>query len=261
MEKINRFLAKHCLVLNVIACVLIMVLYCITVEEMGILAFGLLLLASNYIPVWMYRRSDALLKKPAQILDNTCDPYPYLEELQRQRTYSGAWTHKYNRMMLEAGALCIVGRPVEAYRLLSPLQERLMRSRFMHLQLVYCGSMVSVCRALERGHEVEVWHAKYMERFYKVKNKRMKARIEAIQPMYMARYHTFRREHTQAMTILQQIYPKKLYDQVAVAMLCAKNYLPMGETDKAKEALRFVAEKGNRLHIAEIARKMLAEMD
>ena len=43
-------------------------------------------------------------------------------------------------------------------------------------------------------------------------------------------------------------------------MLFAKIYLKTGETEKAKEALTFIKEKGNRLYAVTVAEKMLAEI-
>ena len=265
MEKLNRILAKHYMVFYIAGVVLLMSWYCWSIETLGTGAGILVLLfCLAAIPVyaaWLGRRYVILLKKPMQILNTECDPEPFLEEVQRQRAYSGPWNMKCMRIILEASALCIVGRATEAYQLLGPIQQRIMESRQFALQLNYCGQMVGTCRVLERAHEVEVWHAQYMEYYHKIKNKRLKAKFDEGLPLYLAQYYVFRREYDNAMVYIPQLKPKSLYDQVVIAVLCARAYLLVGEKERVKEALRFAVNKGNKTYAVQIARQMLAEMD
>ena len=265
MEKLNRILAKHYMVFYIAGVVLLMAWYCWSLETLGS-GVGTLVLLFCFVAIagyaaWLGSRYVVLLKKPIQILDTECDPEPFLEEVQRQRAYSGPWNMKSMRIILEASALCIVGRATEAYQLLGPIQQRIMESKQFALQLNYCGQMVGTCRVLERAHEVEVWHAKYMECYNKIKNKRLKAKFDEALPLYLAQYYVFRREYDNAMVYIAQLKPKNLYEQVMIAVLCARAYLLVGEKERAKEALRFAADKGNKTYAVQIARQMLVEMD
>lgn len=261
MEKLNRFFAKNYYAVYIVCSILSFVVYVLLWQTVGLLAL-LIACALIYLSAaWLASRSGRLLKNPGQILENQCDPYPYLEEVQRQRDYSGPWTLKYNRTMLEAAALVLVGQPEQAYQMLTPMQEKVFKSRFTALQLVYSGTMVSVCRALDRVYEVENWQAKYMELLPKLKNKRLKQVYTDGLPMALALYHTFRKEHELSQQHLQQFTPKSMYDRVHVAVVSAENNIAMGETEKAKEALRFVVENGNKLHVVILARQMLEELE
>ena len=262
MEKLNRFVAKHHVPIYVICSVLWIALYWLTLEYLMLLALVLVCGCIFLTARWLGGRWLALLKKPMDILDNQCDPSPYLEELQRQKDYSGPWTLRYNRTICQAGALVMVGSPEEAYDLLLPLQKKLFQYQQPRvMQSIYCNSMANTCRALDRAMEAEYWHAKYMELIAKVNNKRIQQVYAERMPLYMAHYHTFRKEYDLSMQSLQQLKPKNMYEQVVAAMVYAQNYRAIGETEKAKEALTFVADNGNKLYIATRARQMLSEME
>lgn len=262
MERFNRFLAKYYLPIYVICSVLWIALYYWTVDYLKVLSLILMWCSILLTARFLGSRWLALLKKPMEILDDTCDPYPYMEELQRQNNYSGPWTLKYNRVILQAGALMRVGSSEEAYALLLPLQEKLFQSQQPRgLQTIYCDCLANVCRALDRAEEAEYWHAKRMELLAKVKNKRIQQKFAERTPMYMAHYHTFRKEYEISIQFLQQQKPKNKYEQVSASMVYARNAVAMGETEKAKEALTFVVENGNKLYIASQARQMLAELE
>lgn len=257
MEKINRFLTRFQLPVYVTLSILWTALCCWGVNVIGFwavpLAYGGILL----IAVFMGSRWVTLLKKPEKLLDDTCDPEPFLAELQRQKNYANPVGIRYNRTALEATTLVMLGQPEEAYSLLQPLQEQVFKHKMIGTQLSYCTAMVGVCRASGRRYEMENWHSKTMELAGKVKNKRLKQQLAASMPIYMARYYAYRGEHDRSMEALRAVKPEKMYHRVNVAMLCAQNDLAMGETERAKAALRFVAENGNKLHITAEARRLL----
>ena len=70
-----------------------------------------------------------------------------------------------------------------------------------------------------------------------------------------------RQQYTQALQLLEQVAPKTMRERVVLSVNYARVYLAQGETEKAKEALTFVAENGNKLYIATRARQMLSEME
>ena len=257
MEMINRFLTRFQLPVYVTLSILWTALCCWGTNVIGFwgvpLAYGGILL----IAVFMGSRWVTLLKKPEKLLDDTCDPEPYLEELRRQKNYANPAGIRYNRTALEATALVMLGQPEEAYSLLQPLQEKVFKRKMIGTQLSYCMAMVNVCRALDHRYEMENWHSKIMELAGKLKNKRLKQQIEASMPLYMARYHAYRGEYDRSMEALGAVKPKTMYDRVNVAMLRARNALALGDADTAGEALRFVAESGNKLYIAAEARRLL----
>ena len=261
MEKINRFLAKHNIAIYATSCVLWTALYCLLVRKAGIGLFVFAMVMIYLSAAWLNTRHAVLLKKPMEILDTQCDPYPYLEELQRQKTYSSPWTLRYNITLFEVFALSAIGQMEQAYQLLITLQERIFRSRYKLLQINFCTSMVALCRNLGRSYDMENWHTKFMDIFQKMKPNRQKQRLTEKMPLYLAQYHCYRQEHDRSLELLAQCTAKTLYEQVIVTMAYARNYVALDEKEKAKEALYFVAEKGNRLYIAQQARQMLAQLE
>ena len=257
MDVINRFLTRFQLPVYVTLSILWTLLCCWGTNVIGFWGVPLAYCGILLIAGFMGSRWVTLLKKPEKLLDDTCDPEPFLEELRRQKNYANPLAIRYNRTALEASALVILGQPEEAYGLLQPLQEKVFKHKMIGTQLCYCTAMVGVCRALDRRYEMENWHSKKMELMGKLKNKRLKQQTEASMPIYMARYYAYRGEYDRSMEALRAVKPEKMYDRVHVAMLCAQNDLAKGETERARAALRFVAENGNKLYIAAEARRLL----
>ena len=79
MDKFNRFCARHNIALYTVSCILWIVLYCLLVQEAGI---GMLVFVGVMICIsagWLNNRYIVLLNRPVKILNETCDPEPYLE--------------------------------------------------------------------------------------------------------------------------------------------------------------------------------------
>ena len=264
MEKLNRFVAKHVLAVYFAIVALIFALYIIVHPYLGqnqwiaiILVYVGIFLASR----WTGTRHIALLKEPMRLWDEQCDPYPFLEEIRGHRNFAGVKILKQLRLINEGSAMMALGDFNNAYYLLLPLQESVGKSKRKDLQTRYYMTVAQLCMAMDRIPEAEIWHEKMMNAYHLIKPEtRKKIFVEAM-PFYYARYYHSKQEYTQALQMLIGQEPKTLNDRVALAMHYGRNYYALGQWDKAKDPLTFVAEYGNKLYAATQARQMLAEIE
>jgi FimV-like protein len=61
--------------------------------------------------------------------------------------------------------------------------------------------------------------------------------------------------------VLGQAKPENMNERIENAMMFARTYLAMGELEKAKKPLQFVAENGNKLYFATEAKELLEKIN
>ncbi|MBE6978212.1 MAG: hypothetical protein E7438_06195 [Ruminococcaceae bacterium] len=260
MEKFNRFVTKYVRILYFASCAVMIALGTVlTNQNVGlglIVMYGGILLCS-----WFLRgRMNALIKEPLRMYLEECDPEPYREEMQKQKGYGGFKAMEINRQLGETTAMIDLGQYQQAYMLLLPMEQAIMARRDRGTQMAYCGQMGIACRKLGMDREAEDWIRKSKEVFGKIKNRKIKQQFADILRAQDAWIFCRQGQYDPARQLLDQSVPQNMRNRVRLAMNYAGLYLSQGENDLAKQALRFVAEHGNKLYIATQARQMLAEM-
>lgn len=263
MEKLYRFIAKYAWTAYWLWVICLVILWGVAVW-LGVpqVLAGVLLVGLTWIGArWIFTRDQALRRKPWAALAEQCDPYPILEELKVQQSYQGTKSMKLTRIMDYATALSEIGEEEQAYALKASIKDDVARIDSLSGHAIYSHNMSVACMKLGKWQEMEYWHQKMMEAIQRMPLDRQRHAHHKQMQGYYVRYHYSRQEYIKSLEILDSMKPGDLRQEVANAMNYARNYRAMGNTEKAKEALTFVVENGNKLYVVQQARQMLTQLD
>ena len=92
MKKMARFMVKHTGLMTIVGLVVLPVSCVIIGDALSFSDWLTYTLAAVFVFCWILLTITAgtyLLKESLEILNNQCDPYPFLKEMNAQRTYPG----------------------------------------------------------------------------------------------------------------------------------------------------------------------------
>ena len=264
MEKLNRWIAKHAMVVYAVSAVLAFVAAMVAIDRwygpwallIYLLLFGWIFLSSRFI----LNRGGALLKAPLDMLMHRCDPYPYLEEAREQMDYAGNWNMKLSRIITLALALCEVGEYEQMGQLLLSVSPEMVAKAHPANQAIYYSLLCNGYARQKKTAEMEMRHNQFLEAYQSVHNKKHKVWLEPRVISHYASYHFARQEYSQALQFLEKFPDQGLRDRVVRAYSLARIYATINETEKAMEQLEFVINNGNQLYIVTEAKALLAKI-
>ena len=260
MEKLNRWIAKHqtaSKIMNIVIWVIVGVL----LLEMGWpawLVYTLIVILGALYVIVISAAGDTLIKKPLEILRTQCDPYPFLEEMRQQQSYPANDATKQIRTINYALALRCIGEYEQAFALLSTTNIDKHAGMLPVAKVSYYNNLMDLCALMGRHQEAILWYEKTAQIFHDMKPGKQKEKLRNTVESNRATYHFCKGEWEQALQVLGRAKIENLNDRIENAMMYARVYLALGESEKAVRPLTFVAENGNKLYFATEARKLLA---
>ena len=264
MEKINRWIAKHpggCKAIIWVALVILGVWMQLELEApiwlvVIVLAAGILVFFAAIAAV-----GDALIKKPLETLKNQCEPYPLLEEVREQQSYPGNNATKQIRTINYALALRCIGEYDQAFALLSATNIDKNAGMPPAVKVVYYNNLMDLCMLMGKNQEAVIWYEKTAQIFRDIKPGKQKEKLRNTVESNRATWHFCRGEYELALQALSTAKIENLSDRIENAMMYARTYLAMGETEKAIKPLTFVEENGNKLYFATEAKELMAKIN
>ena len=265
MEKLNRWVAKHVWPIFIGGLFLFIFLILLLIPPSPPVYMYICLFASYGVFMgfgrWIFSRSAVLLKKPVSILSHTCDPYPFLEEVQVQQNYPGNRSAELSHITNLATALQETGEYDRMDALLTSTPEETVRKAHAVNQVIYFGLMFGVYARQKNTQEQELSHQKLLNTYGKIKFKRYKALLEPMMVSHHAAYHYARQEYTQGLQLLEDFPVRTLRDRVVQAYSRAKFHFALDEKETARELLDFVIKNGNKLFVVNEAQELLTKIN
>jgi len=225
------------------------------------LFYLLSLLLFVLLPALLIRRfSMKQFQKTLNLLLDACDPQKLLEQLSPLLT-RGEENSSAKQLILSNYAMGLVetGKLPEAIKIMEELLTRpIDRKVLINKAAFYCNLATCYCKngeldkakeALQKGKEILMANKSHRY-FYAYKLYFYDA--DHIILFYEGEYET-------ALTCFKNALPlaKNRYNEVCIHYRLAKIYEKLGDASQQKEHLRFVADNGNTLKIAEEARQLL----
>lgn len=202
-----------------------------------------------------------LFKEPVEHLNQHCDPYPLIEETQRQlaRKFDGP-----HRQMLEfnyAAALRESGQFEKAMEVLEKLNIDKFPGTAPYSKYSYYHNLCDLCYVLDRKEEGRIWFRKANQIYQDLPPVKAKLELEAthmLQEAEILHYEGDSDAALQKAAKIQLPHKKMILD---AAMLAAKCHLSLEEPEKARTKLQYVIDNGNRLHIAQEAAELMENLN
>lgn len=197
-----------------------------------------------------------LLRKASAELEDKCDPYPLLQETETLFSYPHKNGIELNLLINHNIALSMLGEHRKVYENLTAIDiDQYIQSP--STQFVYYNNLLACCDDLGMSEQVEQLIPKVMQLYAEIEDEKQKQRLEQTVWSLKVSEYMLRQEYTLALEILNGMKPVSLRSEVGNAMLRAKVYLALDETEQAKEQLRFVIDHGNKLWLVTEARQLL----
>lgn len=265
MEKLNRWIAKHAWLIYILSYVLAFLIAIMVInlrDDLPVIPVYIAMIAWIFACFrFAFSRCNVLLRKPTEILVNECDPYPFLEEHQRQRDYPGNSFLKHQRIVSEAMGLREIGEFTQACALLESARNEIVLRAHPINQVIYCSEMAYLSFKQMNLEEMEAWHRELMETYSKIKREKYRKYLAPVMTSHAVTYHFARKEYQQYLQALETVSVTTLRNRVVRSMSLANYHASIGETEKAKEFLKFVIDNGNRLHLVAEAKVLLEKIN
>lgn len=262
MEKLDRFMAKHPRFCCFVVILFYVAMFCwwYVIDRPTLLVPVLLFLL--VYGIWFVSAAcDRLCKKPLKILKNVCDPHPFLEEMDEQRTYPANEAGKQIQTINYAMALRCTGEYEKAFAMLSSINIDKHAVMLPAIKVVYYNNLTDLCQLMGKHQEAVIWYEKTLQIWNDLKPGEQKEKLRNAVESSQAAMHFCKGEYDQALQVLSTAKIENLSDRIENAMMYARVYLVMGETEKAVKPLTFVAENGNKLYFATEAKALLAKIN
>lgn len=198
-----------------------------------------------------------LLQEPLEILEQKCDPYPFLEEMERQMARNDMSPQRQITEVHYATALRMVGQNQRCADILDSINIDRYIGVSPQAKFVYYNNLSDVLFALGRMTEAEIWHKKALRIYDDLPAGKIKNTLTDTIQISEAEALYYQQEYDKALRKVAWISCKSTRTLLDAALLAAKCHIAMEEPEKAKEKLKYVAENGNRLYIAEEASALL----
>ena len=198
-----------------------------------------------------------LFREPVEQLNQNCDPYPLMEETQRQlaRQFDGP-----HRQMLEfnyAAALRECGQMDKAMEVLENLNIDKFPGTTPYSKYSYYHNLCDLCYILDRKEEGRIWHRKANQIYRDLPPVKAKQELTATYELMEAEILHYEGNSDDALRKVARIplpHKKMILD---AALLAAKCHIALEEPEKAREKLEYIIDNGNKLYIVQEATDLL----
>lgn len=262
MYKLNHFVVKHRVISPLIFMLpaLVVEMLCFGLPpEIFTIVICVLFVYIIVITLWISKCFSKILNGAIKRMYDECDPYPMLDETEKLLTYKFKRVQNQILVIDKCAALRNIGEYEKALNIL----ENINIDKYPvmpYVKIVYYNNLMDLYTILGEYEKADIWHNKTMQIYSDMKSNRQKKKLESTIDIATAAKHYRHDEYDEAVKILENIKYNNLCHEIDGKMLSAKIYLKTGETEKAKAALIFIKEKGNRLYAVTAAEKMLAEI-
>ena len=201
-----------------------------------------------------------LLQEPIELVDQQCDPYPLLQELEQQMARKSNTAQGQLTELNYAMALRTVGQNQKAASTLESINIDRFPSTSPYTKYIYYNNLSDVLFALDRVTEARIWHRKAVQIYNDLPENKMKQQLSETCQISHAEALYYEGDYSQALQKAAWIKCRSKRQLLDTALLAAKCHIALEEPEKAREKLQYVVDNGNSLHIVEESKALLENL-
>lgn len=264
MNHIIRWCAKHRtaakIILIGILCSSYIWLLSIVNAAPGII-FAVVIVLAFFIGTAVESCAQYLVKEPLRILDEQCDPYPFLEETQKLLTYKNSKVTRQALLINYAVALRDTGDYHQTLAVLNGIHIDQFSGTIPPVKIVYYHNLADILTVLNRYDEAEIWYKMALEIFEDMPDNKFKRELSNAMESAKAD-HCFRiGDYRGAIELVGKATAQNLRKQISHALLLARCHVALDESQAAREELAFVIQHGNKLHDVKEAQMLMDTLE
>lgn len=261
--KLKRFLSIHRRLIRIILAIFIVAFNIIIYHynpDVSIILLILIDIVFVFLTSWLlYSCFTSLFSKPIAELNNKCDPYPLIDECEKHLKANYSTIERFVLFVNYSAALKAAGQYEKALNILLSIDiEADAMKKVEHLKAAYYYRLFDLCEILNKKAQADFAYAKFTELIPQIKNEKYKktVEIEIAQAKVLDAYR--KGDYQTVVELLDGSASNVFSAQVYSALTCAKAYIELGETEKAREKLEYVIENGNKLNCVTEAQELLS---
>lgn len=260
--KLKRFLSIHRRLIRILLVVLIAAFNFIMYHYNPDISIILLILIDVVFVIatslLLYRCFASLFSKPIAELNNKCNPYPLIEECEKHLNANYSTIERFVLFVNYSAALKSAGQYEKALNVLLSIDiEQDAMKNFQHFKAAYYYRLFDLCEILKKKAQADFAYAKFTELIPQIKNEKYKKTVE-IEIANAKVLDAYRRGDYQTVVELLDGSASNIFSsQVYSALTCAKAYIELGKTEKARGKLEYVIENGNKMNCVAEAQELL----
>lgn len=264
MKSIYRWVSEHSGLCRALLFLLLLgfTVYAATFEYVDFLSIYLLDLA-----VWFFlgrfiaTAPVKLLQEPVEQLQQQCDPYPMMEETQRQLSRHFDGPHRQLLEINYAAALRETGEFEKAWQLLEEINIDKFPGTTPYLKYIYYHNLCDINYVLDRRDEARIWHRKVRQIHRDILPSKGKLELDATHDLMEAHILYYEGNYEDALRKVAWIKLPNRKMALDGALLAAKCHIALEEPEKAREKLQYVIDNGNKLYIVKEAGALLEALN
>ena len=190
-----------------------------------------------------------------------CDPYPLYDIASYLVDHKIlGWNLHVQMIMNKCVALNGMGRYAESLEILKSITDKDLNAITHLAKATYYNNMMSTYIYLNDVENAELWLANTNLEFDNLRNSKKRI-LENTLKMNTAEICIRKGEYDRVRELLGEIKPDHLASELNFRLLRAKYNIHAEKSDIAKSDLEYIVAKGNKLHIVEVAKNLLSELD
>ena len=260
MKFIGRFLTLHGrgLYYFLASCLLLGLAILLFAGKISLfVAFLLLFIMPTLILLLINTRSYKYWMTFMTTLEAGCDPYPLLEETEYMISKAKKGLPYFQVTLNYSTALMATGQYKKALSVLQGLDFTKIPTLPHHNMFVYYNNLRTACAANKQWEQMEIYQSKAEASYACIKKQAFKKKLSDPMSHYQISQYIQEKKYDEAEEALSAFIPKRGREAVMTAMTLTVIHIGRGETEQAKEQLRYIIENGNKLYVVTEARQML----
>ena len=198
-----------------------------------------------------------LLRKPIEMLEQQCDPYPFLAEVEHLIAACPNNPQKHFYQIHHALALVFTGQMDQALEVMEHIP---MDQAPPQIKLLYHCNFCDLLFHLGQFEASSLHHEKALEIYAQMPDSRAKKSWEHTMDLNAIEENYRDGDYALALRKLSRIpSPTKRY-VIEGALLAARCNLAMEDYDKATEKLQYVIDNGNKLYFVAEAKRLMIQI-
>ena len=203
---------------------------------------------------------ERLMKEPLEILEQQCDPYPLLAEMERQLPLCKEDLQGQLTRINYAMALSQTGQYETALQILEAIDIDRFPGTSPVVRYVYCNHLCDLLTRLDRFPEADGWYHRAQQIYEQIPGSRLKQRMEYNVTMNDIEALYREGDYASALRRLSRLSCKTQRSLMSAALLAARCNLKQEEYEKAREKLQYIITNGNKLFAVEEAKQLLSTL-
>ena len=201
----------------------------------------------------------SLQNKALKILNEQCDPYPFLEETLVQLSYRNSPQMELALKINHALALRQCGEYQRSWEILHTIHIDKSAAFSPMMKAVYYNNLTDILTCMGRYDEAEIWYRKTVQIINDLP-KRAGAQLYHARDLAIAEHFYRIGEYQPALERHSALEVKNALSAVEAAMFRARCAVALNDREMARKELEYVIAHGNRLYFVTEAREMLEKL-